>query len=200
MINCNEVKQLADSLVNLPPDGLYEDSGNASSPLVSWQPLVHTLNITSHSLIGLLETHFLAIRTENIFFICVREHGLFVTYRNIWLMLINYHWLICRQGWISDSKSHIEAFVLLNFERIWLKVRCRYSNWPQNGKLRAFCFYTSHTGPASNLGLKTESGRDSVRIIRTTHLRTSTFPLYFSLCCCFGNGKPFRCEWTGVNC
>lgn len=128
MINCNEVKQLADSLVNLPPDDLYEDPGNASSLLVSWQPLVHTLNITSHSLIGSLETHFLAIKTENIFFLCVREHGLFVMYSSTWLMLMNYHWLICRQGWISDIKSHTVASVLLNFVRLWFKVSCRCSN------------------------------------------------------------------------
>jgi len=71
MINCNEVKQLADSLVNLPPDDLYEDASNAPSSLIRQQPLVYTLNIASHSLIGLMETSSLAVRTENINFICV---------------------------------------------------------------------------------------------------------------------------------
>lgn len=73
MMNCNEAKQLADSLVNLLPDDTSRDPGDAVGMLFSWQPPVCALNVASRSLIGLLKTHFLAIRTENIFFhLCER--------------------------------------------------------------------------------------------------------------------------------
>lgn len=81
MMNCHEAKQLADSLVNLPPDDSKGDPGDASGLLFSRQPPVCAPNITSRSLIGSLKMCFLAVRAENIFlFICVREHGLFAMY------------------------------------------------------------------------------------------------------------------------